>query len=298
VCFKKKILLLGGSSYVGQNILKAYGADWIAATYHSQPIPNGIFYDALSMELTDVINNPAEFSHALILLGDTKPGSCARDPRKSHQLNVVRIERLIDQLNNFGIKPVFFSSEYVFDGQKGDYTEWDEPKPILLYGKQKLEVEKYIKSKSRDYLIVRLAKTYGSTPGDNTLLTNWLEVVCGINNIKCAADQIFSPIYINDVVAGVRAMLVNDLYGVYHLSCGVAYKRIDILQMLIRTISNTLKLDIQITPCSINDFGLNEAMPINVSMNSNKLSKVIAMKYHKIDLICKTMVENWLNAKR
>lgn len=289
--FKKKILLLGGSSYIGQNILKAYNANGVVATYHSRPIANGVCYDALSAKLTDIIADPEAFSHACILLGDTRPGRCATDPQKSRLLNVVSIERIIDQLNVWGVKPVFFSSEYVYDGQKGNYTELDEPKPVLLYGEQKLEIERYIQSKCRHYLIIRLSKTYGSILGDNTLLTNWIAAIRNVNSMKCAADQIFSPIYIDDVAESVIRLIEQDCNGIFHVSGNRSFQRIELLEMLVHFVKQRTEVNIQIIPCSIHDFKSAEKWPLNVSMIPLKLIKSTGMKLADIEGVCKKIVE-------
>jgi len=289
--FKRKILLLGGSSYVGRNIVKAYNSNGVVATYHSQPIDSGVHFDALSMELADIVENPSIFSHAFVLLGDTKPDSCAMDPQKSRLLNVVSIERVIDQLNDWGVKPVFFSSEYVFDGQKGNYTELDEPKPVLLYGKQKLEIEKYIQSKCRNYLIIRLSKTYGSTLGDNTLLTNWMANIQGKSIIKCAADQVFSPVYIDDVVKSAIRLTEGDFNGIFHVSGNKAFKRIELLEMLLNCIKRRTQLNIRIIPCSIHDFKSIEKWPLNVSMIPRKLVESTGIMIANIEDICTEIAE-------
>ena len=55
------------------------------------------------------------------------------------------------------------STDCVFTGKKGNYSEIDEPNPINLYGKQKLAIENYLKANSSDYCILRIAKTYSSS---------------------------------------------------------------------------------------------------------------------------------------
>jgi len=77
---------------------------------------------------------------------------------KSKALNVDSIKRILNRLKEWEIKPIFASSEFVFDGKKGNYKETDEVNPILLYGKQKVAIEDYIQSQFKDYLIFRLAK--------------------------------------------------------------------------------------------------------------------------------------------
>ena len=73
---------------------------------------------------------------------------------------------------------------------------------MLLYGKQKHEVEKFIINTTANYCILRLSRVYGLNIHDNTLITSWLKAV-KLNIIKkfiCASDLFFSPVLIDDLI--------------------------------------------------------------------------------------------------
>jgi dTDP-4-dehydrorhamnose reductase len=70
-----------------------------------------------------------------------------------------------------GAKLVFYSSDYVFNGENDPYQETDQPDPICVYGRQKLEVEQKISELLDNYLICRIAWVYGhENPGKNFVL--------------------------------------------------------------------------------------------------------------------------------
>ncbi|GAF90443.1 unnamed protein product, partial [marine sediment metagenome] len=140
-----KILILGGSSLMGRSIAAALGPRRIVATYCSREIDGGVFFDARSMSLPDILKPADKFSHALILLGDTKPDSCISDPVRSRALNVDALKNILQYLRDQKIVPVFFSTEAVFDGKTGIYRENDQPNPLMLYAQQKLEIESHIR---------------------------------------------------------------------------------------------------------------------------------------------------------
>ena len=85
--------------------------------------------------------------------------------KRSYAINVQSTRRVIDDLVELGIKPVFTSSEYVFDGEQGNYVEDDPAIPSTVYGSQKLQIEQYLTDRCVDYAVLRLAKVYGSDPG-------------------------------------------------------------------------------------------------------------------------------------
>ena len=135
----KKVLIIGGSGYLGKHLFSALGPENSIATYNNSPMQGGIYFNSLTMSLGDILDDPGGFSHAVILLGDTKPDSCAADIERSRALNVQSIKSIISELLDWDVKPVFASTEVVFDGTKGGYVESDDVKPILVYGEQKVE---------------------------------------------------------------------------------------------------------------------------------------------------------------
>ena len=115
----KKILILGSSSFVGRHLFSRLGEEKAIGTYCCNSIKDGIFFDSTTMSIPEIIKNPKSISHAVILLGDTNPETCVADIHKSRLINVVSIKKIIDELKELGIKPIFTSSEFIFDGKEG-----------------------------------------------------------------------------------------------------------------------------------------------------------------------------------
>ena len=285
---RNKVLILDSSSYIGGHIFKALGPGRATATYYQSPVENATYFDCLSMDLSDVIQEPEEFSHAVVLIAIPSPDVCAADIKKSYALNVASIKRIIDYLNRWQIKPVFTSTESVFDGIKGNYDESDPTNPILTYGKQKVEVEDYLQKNCRHYTIARLAKVVGSQRGDGTLFPAWLDELERGEAILCAQDQVFSPIHVEDVVKGLIRLIDMDCEGVYHLANPKAYSRLQLLRILLSQVEKYLPSPVEVVPCSIHDFDLLEKRPLNVSMNPDKLIKSTGIKVRSVE----DMVDN------
>ena len=90
---------------------------------------------------------------------------------------------------------IFISSEFVFSGKIGNYGEKNLPKPINLYGKQKLLIEKYLSNKYKNFSILRIAKTYSDDITDSTLISNYVrEILSGKKVFFVSKKQIFSPL--------------------------------------------------------------------------------------------------------
>jgi dTDP-4-dehydrorhamnose reductase len=289
---KKKILILGGTSFVGRHLFKYLGKEHAVATFYSKKLEDGIFFDSLSSDLSQILEDFGPFSHAVILLGDTNPDSCAEDITKSNALNVTSIKSVIKCLNNYGVKPVFTSTEVVFDGTKGNYVEENATNPPLIYGKQKMEIENYIQNTCDQYVIVRLTKVFGSEKGDGTIVTNWLAAIDKNQKILCANDQIFSPVYIKDVIRSIVRLIHYDCNGVYHVAGNKSFNRLDLFKMVISYVRDYSDIKIDMAECSIHDFPVKEKRPLNISMKPDKLIKTIGIKLHDTDSVCKDIVRN------
>ena len=281
----KKVLILGGSSYVGRHLIAKINPNNVLFTYNKTTISGGVRFDSTVMDLEEVVDLN-EVNSAVILLGDTNPETCIEDVEKSENLNVRSIKRIINALSTYNIKVIFASSEFVYDGGTGNYIESDKTKPILLYGKQKLEIEHYIRKNISTHTILRFAKIYGSELDDKTLFTSWLKLVELENNIVCADDQYFSPVHIDNVVDTILFAISNEMRGIFNLAGPVRKSRMELLLILIREINKIEDCNTNVLPCSIDDFNLNEKRPKDVSMNPSKLVSATGVKLVYPDEVC------------
>lgn len=286
----RKILVLGASGFVGRQLWQRLGPARAMATYHRTAIDGGLPFDAVRMRLDDVIPNPQDISHAVLLLGDTRPDSCAVDAARSHALNVEGLQRAIDWCVARRITPLFASSEYVFDGRRGGYTEADPPSPTLTYGRQKVAVERYLAERAPRSVIFRLSKVYGTERGDGSLFTAWLDQIDrGETTIRCAADQVFSPVHVRDVVEGIIRLIEQDHQGLFHLAGPEGLSRIACLQRLLEQVGPARTAGVRVVPCSIDDIPLREPRPRDVSMKPDRLVAATGLRLTPVEEACRML---------
>ena len=94
---KKKFLILGASGFIGQSLYKKLGPINTIGTYCTKPFNNGVFFDSLNTVLSDVIKNPDQISHAVILLGIIRPDLCAQKENQSQAINVDSVVKVLEQ---------------------------------------------------------------------------------------------------------------------------------------------------------------------------------------------------------
>jgi dTDP-4-dehydrorhamnose reductase len=111
-----------------------------------------------------------------------------------------------------GVPVVYYSSDYVFDGSKREpYVESDEPRPLSVYGRTKLEGEREV----REGWIVRSSWLFGWT-GTNFVRT-MLRLGAERDEVSVVADQLGSPTYVGHLAEATRELLALP-GGIWHLA--------------------------------------------------------------------------------
>jgi dTDP-4-dehydrorhamnose reductase len=181
----------------------------------------------------------------------------------------------------------------VFDGARGHYDEADPPAPIFSYGRQKAEAERLLQTTCDDYLLLRLAMVCGSEPRDGTLLVDWAERLRAGTPIACAVDFGGSPIYVDDVVDSILALIRGGCRGVYHVAGERSYSRSELLDLLLAEAArHGCPCVSPIKRCSIDDFGLPEPRPHDISMRPAKCIAATGVRPRSMESVCR-QIGDW-----
>jgi dTDP-4-dehydrorhamnose reductase len=130
------------------------------------------------------------------------------DPAGAETVNVAGTRNVVA----VGAPVVYYSSDYVFDGTKrAPYVESDEPRPLGVYGRTKLEGEREV----RDGWIVRSSWLFGWT-GTNFVRT-MLRLGAERDEVSVVADQVGSPTYVGHLAEATRELLALP-GGVWHVA--------------------------------------------------------------------------------
>jgi dTDP-4-dehydrorhamnose reductase len=149
----------------------------------------------------------------------SKPDDCETNQSQAYLVNV---ESTVSLLLNAAEQKSFFifiSTDFVFDGEKGKYTEEDQPNPVNYYGKTKWEAEQAVAEYEGDWAIVRTVLVYGKpVTGRNNILTIVKEKLEKGEEYKVVDDQVRTPTYVEDLAGGIVRIIEGRAKGVYHLS--------------------------------------------------------------------------------
>ena len=132
------------------------------------------------------------------------------------KVNVLGTENIAKVCKKLGIKMMYLSTDYVFDGQ--GTTPWEPDckayKPLNVYGQTKLDGELAVYNNVDKFFIIRIAWVFGKN-GKNFIKT-MLNVAKTHDTLKVVDDQIGTPTYTYDLARLMIDMILTDKYGYYH----------------------------------------------------------------------------------
>lgn len=159
---------------------------------------------------------PATVIHAG---AEGKPDECELHQWQAYLTNV---EGTVTLLSNAAEQQCFFlflSTDFVFDGEQPSYSETSERAPVNYYGKTKMEAEDAVKEYEYDWSIVRTALVYGKPlTGRANILSTVREKLQKKEEYKVVDDQVRTPTFVEDVAAGIVAILGKKAKGIYHIA--------------------------------------------------------------------------------
>jgi len=215
-----RALVVGAGGFVGGYLCQALAESGhqVWGTYHRRHRPGLLPLDIVDREATgalvarvrpDVILHPAA-------MPDVE--RCEAFPLESYQVNVTGLGHILDAANAAGARLIHFSSEYVFDGLAGPYSENDTPNPLSAYGRQKLTGEKLVLGRAPDALIVRTTVVYGWERRVRNFAGRVIAELRAGRPVKAPRDQISSPTYVADLAQITCELATRGASGLCHVA--------------------------------------------------------------------------------
>lgn len=182
------------------------------------------------------------------------------------------------------------SSDAVFDGSRGPWTETDELCPILTYGRHAAAVERYLCELAVPWTIARLTKVIARFPDARNILSEWIEAIRRGETIGCAYDQILTPIDVDNVVDALCCIVEKDLRGLYNVAGPQPVSRLELLQLLLSSVGPSVTAA-KVIPCSLSDLPFTEPRPKNCSLSISKFAEASGIAPRSPVRICRALAE-------
>jgi dTDP-4-dehydrorhamnose reductase len=147
----------------------------------------------------------------------TDVDGCELDQEKAFAVNAEGTKHMALAASKCHAKMVYLSTDYVFDGEKGEpYLEGDPPHPLNVYGQSKLMGERYVQEGVRDFLIIRTQWLYG--PFGRNFVGSILKQAKEKSVLSIVNDQVGSPTYTVDLARTISELIQLEARGVFHVA--------------------------------------------------------------------------------
>ncbi|MCX5539963.1 dTDP-4-dehydrorhamnose reductase [Paraburkholderia sp. CNPSo 3076] len=274
------ILVTGANGQVGYEAVRAL-----------QGLGTIVALDRNRLDLTrldDVRHFVRETKPALIVnaAAYTAVDRAESDAATAHLVNAQVPYVLAEEANDLGSLLIHYSTDYVFDGSKPDaYVETDEPNPLNVYGRTKLEGERAIAHVGGKYLIFRTSWVYGAR-GRNFMLTMLKFAREGRKEITVVDDQIGAPTWSRTIAACATHIAArycaNDAdaswwtsrAGVYHLTAAGATSWYGFARAIFQAVNDDASC---VQPIKAESFAAAARRPSNSRLCCDKLANVFGL---------------------
>lgn len=208
---------------------------------------------------------------AVIAAGRTNLRFCYEHPEESHDINVRATKELLSTLETHGIKTVYLSSDAVFDGRDGNYTETSATHPLSVYGRQKAIMEDFLGEKFPNALIYRLPKMVDENIEGNHIFADFYRNWKKSEPINCICGLRFNPTFLEDIADCILLGIKKELHGLYHVANPEPYTR----AQLARKFFEKKDKDYRINESDVSEWNFSEPKPLDTTMNTDKFRQAV-----------------------
>jgi dTDP-4-dehydrorhamnose reductase len=198
--------------------------------------------------------------------------ACEADPVRAEEMNVELPRKLAEHVARGGARLVHISTDAVFDGVRGEYTEKDLPNPLSVYARTKLLGERAVAETDLQAVIARVNLFGWSLSGVRSLSEWFYNNLAAGAPVKGFTDVYFCPLLANHLAHVLLEMLEAGLTGLYHVVAGDCISKYDFGLELARLFGFRPEL---ISPVSVEEGGLKAARSPNLTLRNDRLVRAL-----------------------
>lgn len=223
------ILLTGSNGLLGQkivyNAVSKSGINLIATARGANrtTLTSGYRYETLDITNQEQINQLFEKHKPDVLINTaaaTNVDACEVNKEEATQLNVKAVQYLAEACTKYNTHFIHLSTDFIFDGTSGPYSETDIPNPLSHYAKTKWKGEQVIINSLINYAIIRTIIIYGVVDdGHRSNLVLWVKNSLEQGKeINVITDQYRMPTLAEDLAEACVQCALRKAQGIYHVS--------------------------------------------------------------------------------
>jgi dTDP-4-dehydrorhamnose reductase len=209
-----KIVVTGAGGMLGRDVVRAahyWNHDVVALTYADLDIgDSGSVWRTFTRENPDVVVNCAAY---------TDVDGAQDDLEEAERVNVEGARFVALGAAEVGASVVYPSTDYVFDGEKGEpYIESDATRPLSVYGQTKATGEAETAAANQRYFIVRSSWLFGT--GGRNFVETMLALGRDQGSVVVVRDQVGCPTYTAHLADAIVRLIGTTAFGIHHIAGG------------------------------------------------------------------------------
>ena len=281
---RKKILIIGSNGLLGQAIVTLFTREsdfnLILSSIENESYLN-YGHEYIQIDITkkdDVKEIIKRLSPNVIIncAAYTAVDNCETERELCWKLNVDAVKNLIIAARPYNIKIVHYSTDYVFDGVNGPYTEEATPNPISFYGRSKLASENALITSGINYTIIRTMVLVGIGKNVKPNFAEWLiNKIKNNESVNIVDDQIGNTTMADDLAYGTLKIVEKDCKGIYNIAGGDIISRLEYAYKVCEVFKLNKKL---ITPIKTSQLNQPAPRPLNSGLITYKAEAEFGFK--------------------
>ena len=277
------MLVIGGTGLVGNALVRAWaarGADVAAATYHCHA--SGSFLQLDMQDEARVHELLGRHRPAVVAVPAANPfvDYCEQHPAETRKVNVDGTLNVARACRDLGARMIFYSSDYVYDGVKGVYTDEDATCPINEYGRQKADAERGVLAADPRNIVLRTSGAYGwQWEPKNFVLQIRAKLSAG-QEMKIADDVRYNPTYVENLAEITAALVEAGEAGIFHVVGAEEIVRSEFAARAARAFGLDVRL---LKPTPMSRLGSPTPRPKESSLRTDKVRAAVAVQPIGVD---------------
>jgi dTDP-4-dehydrorhamnose reductase len=213
-------MVIGGTGLVGNALIRAWAARGVevsGATYHCHA--SGGFLQLDMQDEARVRELLERHRPAVVAVPAANPyvDYCELHPEETRKVNVDGTLNVARACRDAGARMIFYSSDYVYDGAKGVYTEEDAPCPMNEYGRQKAEAERGVLAADPRNLVIRTSGAYGWQWEPKNFVLQIRNRLSAGETMRVADDLRYNPTYVENLAEITAELVAAGASGIFHV---------------------------------------------------------------------------------
>lgn len=215
-----KVLVTGAAGFLGTKVMKLLKDDFDLIKTDKEGRKGSLKMDITDMDEVISVLNKEKPDVVLHIASVTDVDRCEVERGLAKKINVDGTNNMILACKAINAKIVYVSTDFVFDGKKGDYKEEDKPNPLSYYAETKLEAENLVRKSGLKYLIIRPEVLYGyNGDGSERSFSNWVYTsLKEKKEIKVVDDHFNTPTLVDDIAEAIKILIKKNKEGIYHVA--------------------------------------------------------------------------------